>query len=190
MRTRTGFVAAVAGLALAIGVGSVTQVSIGGERRQPMATPTGGPVVTPPQLVATPLPMPSFVMDPTPELNPTGGPFIGEGQAMANALLRARVGARDKQPTRPVLRTAVGRLTYGEVVTWMGGSRTYRIDLRREVYLVVLSTTYQPRVRVGDPMQCNWVGVVVDATDGTPFDLICGPTPWPLTLPPTLAAAP
>jgi hypothetical protein len=75
------------------------------------------------------------------------------------------------------------------VVTWSGGSRTYRIDLAREVYLVVFSTRYTPKHTGGAPFECNWVAVVVDASDGTPWELHCGPDPWPTTLPAGLSQA-
>ena len=127
--------------------------------------------------------------NPDPLYRATGGPYITIDRAIKIAINRARPAPAGKEPAAPpILRQAAARTTYGDIVTWAKGSRTQRIDLAREVYLVVLSTTYTPKYAKGPPMECKWVGVVVDATDGTPWELHCGPTSWPLTLPPALGS--
>ena len=133
---------------------------------------------------AQPPPPPTFIMDPEPVYKPTGGPYIHTGEALRIALQRARPTVAGKDPGPPPVDRAIGLLTYGDVVSWSGGSRTYTIALGREVYLVVMATMYTPqRVTGGPPKVCNWVAVVVDASDGTPRALHCGPEPWPLRLP-------
>jgi len=144
-----------------------------------LATPAGRPAPAPSS--------PTFITDPAPVFRATRGPYIPVEQAINAAQLRVRQTPPGKvADAQPILRHAAARMTYGEVVAWSRGSRTYRIDLQREVYLVLLSTTYVPKYVHGVPYECHWVGVVVDATDGTAWELHCGRELWPPTLPPGL----
>lgn len=137
-----------------------------------------------------PAPSRVFVSNPKPEFRPTGGPYITAERATQNAVARAGLGSPTKQTaTQSIARQAVALMTYGDVVNWNGGSRTYRIDLAREVYLVVLSTSYVPKYAPGAQAECHWVAVVIDATDGTARELICGLTVWPAALPPQFGSA-
>lgn len=135
-----------------------------------------------PPLVTTP-PEQTFITDPVPEFKATGGPFITPDHALQVALRRLRPSTDVKAPSISIPRQAISLLSYGAIVTWSGGSRTYRIDLAREVYLVVLSTQYTPQHVKGAPTVCHWVAIVVDATDGTARELHCGELIWPATLP-------
>ena len=119
---------------------------------------------------------------PTPRYYPSGGPLVGEAQTLA----RAR-GLR--MPGSAVAREEIHLMTYGDVVAWMGSENLY-YDRGREMYVVAVSASFEPRL---DPVQepdatpvvCNSYFMVMDATDGSVLSVGCGgPTPWPRKLPP------
>jgi hypothetical protein len=173
-----------------LSVGSLPHDSATSQGTRLLASPSPTGAVATPAVAATAAPASRVVVtDPAPVFRATGGPYIPVDQAVTVAQLRIRQTPADKQPdAQPILRQAAARVTYGDVVTWGGGSRTYRIDLQREVYLVILSTRYVPKHLHGVPYECRWVGVVVDATDGTAWELHCGRELWPTTLPAGLGA--
>ena len=80
-------------------------------------------------------------------------------------------------------------MSYGEVVAWIGSENLY-YDRAREMYVVVVSASFEPRLGpvqepYATPVVCNSYFMVMDATDGTVLSVGCGgPSPWPLKLPP------
>ncbi len=86
-------------------------------------------------------------------------------------------------------------MTYGDVVAWIGSENLF-YDRGREMYVVAVSASFEPRL---DPVQepdaktvvCNSYFMVMDATDGSVLSVGCGgPTPWPPKLPSVFASAP
>ncbi len=118
---------------------------------------------------------------PSPRFYQTGGPFVGEAQA----LTRAR-GIRI--PGSPVAREEVHLMSYGEVVRWIGSENLY-YDRGREMYVVAVSGAYEPRLSPlqqpnATPLICNSYFMVMDATDGTVLSVGCGgAAAWPVSLP-------
>jgi hypothetical protein len=110
---------------------------------------------------------------PAPLFEKTGGPYITKEQALAQARGLA---------AGPITREEVRFLSYASIVQWTG-VRTATIDLAREFYLVVLAAPYQPQHGGKEVPPCQSFSVLVDATYGMRFGLICGDGPWPSTLP-------
>ena len=137
---------------------------------------------TPVALMAPSVRQPGDHSKPTARFYRTGGPFVGDAQALARAR-ELRI------PGSPVAREEVHLMSYGEVVAWIGSENLY-YDRAREMYVVVVSASFEPRLGpvqepYATPVVCNSYFMVMDATDGTVLSVGCGgPSPWPLKLPP------
>jgi len=122
---------------------------------------------------------------PTPRFFRSGGPFVGEAQALARARGLRIAGS-------PVVREEVHLMSYADVVAWIGSENLY-YDRSREMYVVAVSASFEPRLSPlqqpnAIPTVCNSYFMVMDATDGTVLSVGCGgPTPWPLKLPPVFS---
>lgn len=168
-RIRPALVAAGIGLAL-ISAGGLALAN----QSQSAATPVA--------LTAPSVRPPGDHPRPTPRFYRTDGPFVGDAQALA----RAR-GLRT--PSSLVAREEVHLMTYGDVVAWIGSENLY-YDRGREMYVVAVSASFEPKLSPvqqpnATPVVCNSYFMVMDATDGTVLSVGCGgPTPWPLKLPP------
>lgn len=162
---------------VAAGIAAVALVSAGGLAlaKQSQTAPT------PVSLAAPSVRPPGEHPRPTPRFYQSGGPFVGEAQALA----RAR-GLRS--PSSSVAREEVHLMTYGDVVVWLGSENLY-YDRGREMYVVAVSASYEPRLSPvqepnATPVVCNSYFIVMDATDGTVLSAGCGGrTAWPVKLP-------
>jgi hypothetical protein len=136
-------------------------------------------------LTAPSMRLPHELPQPTPRFYRTGGPFLGDTQALA----RAR-GLRI--PGSPVAREEVHLMSYGDVVAWIESENLY-YDRGREMYVVAVSASFRPKVPPvqepnATPIVCNSYFVVMDATDGFVLSVGCGgPTAWPVKLPPVFS---
>ncbi len=118
---------------------------------------------------------------PTPRFYRTGGPFVGEAQALARARGLRIAGSL-------VAREEIHLMAYADVVVWLGSENLY-YDRAREMYVVAVSAPFEPKLSpVQDPnaapVVCNSYFMVMDATDATVLSVGCGgPTAWPVRLP-------
>jgi hypothetical protein len=139
----------------------------------PVLTATTSPAASMP-------PRPSYVPNATPNRVRSGGPYIGEARALEIA---RELAGRKASPGR----TAVQMLRFADITAWQAGAVSLTIDPLREVYLTVISAPYEPShglVHPGaSPRVCGWYATVIDATDGTKLQLLCGDGEWPTSLP-------
>ena len=167
-RIRPTLVAAGIGLAL---------ISAGGLAlaQQSQSTPT------PVALTAPSVRPPGVHPRPTPRFYRSGGPFVGEAQALARARGLRITGS-------PVAREEVHLMTYEDVVAWIGSENSY-YDRGREMYVVAVSAPFEPKLSNlqepnATPVVCRSYFMVMDATDGTVLSVGCGgAAAWPVKLP-------
>ncbi|HEV8656282.1 MAG TPA: hypothetical protein VGR85_12300 [Candidatus Limnocylindria bacterium] len=118
---------------------------------------------------------------PTPRFYRSGGPFVGEAQALARARGLRIAGSA-------VAREEVHLMSYGDVVAWIGSENSY-YDRGREMYVVAVSASFEPKLSAiqepnATPVVCKSYFMVMDATDGTVLSVGCGgATAWPVKLP-------
>lgn len=123
---------------------------------------------------------------PTPRFFSSGGPYLSDLRAIEIARAAA---------SGPIARAEAHMMSYGEVVRWIGSENLY-YDRAREMYVVAVSASFEPRLGPlqepnATPVVCNSYFVVIDATDATVLSVGCGgPSPWPLKLPSQFSAAP
>jgi hypothetical protein len=164
-RIRPALVAAGIGLALLSAAGYA------------LANPQSAP--TPAALMAPSVRPPGLHPRPTPRFYRSGGPFVGEAQALARAR-GLRIAAS------PVAREEVHLMSHGDVVAWIGSENSY-YDRGREMYVVAVSAPFEQKlsdIHNATPVVCHSYFVVMDATDGTVLSVGCGgAASWPHNLP-------